>query len=411
MLILQPATRSQPSQSRVGIAIAGGGPIGAMYELGVLRALDKAIDGLDLTALDVYVGVSSGAFLAASLANRIDTEQMCRIFITGDANDVRFNPDTFLRPAMREYLRRAGAVPGMLWDWCRDLATDPDSRHLGDALNRLGTLIPPGLFDNRQIAKFLQDAYTRHGRTDDFRELKRQLYIIAVDLDNGEVVRFGDPGWDDVPISKAVQASSALPGLYPPVEIKGRQFVDGALRRTMHASAAFDAGVDLFIGINPLVPVDALRARRSDGQKMPRLVSGGLPMVLSQTFRTLLQSRMRVGMQRHAQQYDHIDQLVFEPSPQDGSMFFTNAFSYDTRADVCDFAYAATLADLRRDYERLAPLFERHGLTLRRDILKHPDPSISTSLDTPPRRVTDATESLRRALDDVDQLLKSRASA
>ena len=57
MLLLQPATRHRPSQSRVGIAIAGGGPIGGMYELGVLRALDEAIDGLDLTALDVYVGV------------------------------------------------------------------------------------------------------------------------------------------------------------------------------------------------------------------------------------------------------------------------------------------------------------------------------------------------------------------
>ena len=115
MLLLQPASRQRPSQSRIGIAIAGGGPIGGMYEMGVLRALDQAIDGLDLTALDVYVGVSSGAFLAASLANRIDTEQLCRIFITGDADDVRFDPDIFVRPALREYAKRLGAAPGLLW--------------------------------------------------------------------------------------------------------------------------------------------------------------------------------------------------------------------------------------------------------------------------------------------------------
>ena len=50
---------------------------------------------------------------------------------------------------------------------------------------------------------------------------------------------------------------------------------------------------------------------------IPRLVDGGLPLVLSQTFRTLLQSRMQVGLARYAQQYPYIDQLVFEPNALD----------------------------------------------------------------------------------------------
>ena len=68
------------------------------YELGALRALDEAVDGLDLTRLDCYVGVSSGAFLAAGLANRIGTEEMCRGFITGTSDDIRFRPEIILRP-------------------------------------------------------------------------------------------------------------------------------------------------------------------------------------------------------------------------------------------------------------------------------------------------------------------------
>ena len=80
-----------------------------MYELGALRALDVAIDGLDLTRLEVYVGVSSGAFLAAGLANRLGTAEMCRIFITGDSDEVKFRPEIFLRPAFLEYFRRAAA--------------------------------------------------------------------------------------------------------------------------------------------------------------------------------------------------------------------------------------------------------------------------------------------------------------
>lgn len=411
MLLLQPASNPRVSRSRIGLAVAGGGPIGGMYELGVLRALDQAIDGLDLTALDVYVGVSSGAFLAASLANRIDTEQMCRIFITGDANDVRFDPNTFVKPALREYWKRLSSAPGLAYGWLRKSlfrAMPPD---FGDALGRLSALVPTGLLDNEPVARFLHDAYSRHGRTDDFRELKRTLYIVAVDLDNGEVVCFGKPDWDDVPISRAIQASSALPVLYPPVEIRGRQFVDGALRRTMHASLAFNEDIDLFIGINPLVPVDASQARHADGRMTRRLASGGLPMVLSQTFRTLLQSRVQVGMQRHAQQYNRIDQLVFEPSPKDGDMFFTNAFSYGARAEVCDFAYTATLADLRERHDELAPLLARHGLTLRRDILDDPTHRLDHSLRGSARRITEATERLRRTLDDVDAAITSRGVA
>ena len=57
------------SRSRVGLALAGGGPMGAMYELGALRALEEAIDGLRLNDAWSYVGVSAGSFVASCLAN------------------------------------------------------------------------------------------------------------------------------------------------------------------------------------------------------------------------------------------------------------------------------------------------------------------------------------------------------
>jgi predicted acylesterase/phospholipase RssA len=65
----------------MGLALAGGGPLGGIYEIGALLALAEALDGLDLNALDVYVGVSSGSFVAAALANGISPSQMYRLFI------------------------------------------------------------------------------------------------------------------------------------------------------------------------------------------------------------------------------------------------------------------------------------------------------------------------------------------
>jgi predicted acylesterase/phospholipase RssA len=406
MLVLQPAKKTQSSHGRIGLAIAGGGPIGGMYELGALRALDAAIEGLDLTRLDVYVGVSSGAFLAAGLANRLTTADICRIFITGDSKDISFRPEIFLQPAFAEYLQRATSIPAIFVDWWRDILMDPTGSKLSDVIGRFSSAIPTGLFNNLEIEKFLRQVFTMHGRSNDFRKLDRPLYVVAVDLDSGEAVRFGSPKWADVPISQAIQASAALPGLYSPVDIRGHHFVDGALRRTMHASVVLDHGIDLMIGINPFVPFNASHAR-SDPDGMKKLAEGGLPVVLSQTFRTLLQSRMQVGLAKYAQQYPDVDQMVFEPNDDDGEMFFTNVFSFSSRQRVCEHAFQSTLRDLRRRKAELAPVLAKHGLKLRDEVLESKSSSIMQGLKKPIRQ-TDATARLRRALDDIEHSMSLR---
>ena len=406
------SARRRGHNGKIGLAIAGGGPIGGMYELGALRALDEALDGLDLTRMDCYVGVSSGAFLAAGLANRMGTAEMCRIFITGTSDDAEFRPETFLRPNVGEYLRRAASLPGLYADWLARLVRNPRrATRWSDLFLRFGGLVPTGIFDNEEVERFLRDIFSRRGRSNDFRTLDADLFVVAVDLDSGEAVRFGEEGWDDIPISRAVQASSALPGLYPPVEIGGRHFLDGALRRTMHASTVLDRGIDLMIGINPLVPFDANQAAlQADEAEQVGLASGGLPAVLSQTLRTLLQSRMQIGMEKYPHRYPDIDQLVFEPNSDDSELFFTNLFSFSSRHRVCQLAYRNTLADLRKRAVVLKPMLAAHGIRYNEDIVNDRHRSILDGLDVAPR-MTETTARLRRALDDVDQLVSSRRAA
>jgi len=62
-------TNRKTPTPRIALALAGGGPLGAIYEICVLCAIDEAMEGLDLTALHHYVGVSAGGFIAAGLAN------------------------------------------------------------------------------------------------------------------------------------------------------------------------------------------------------------------------------------------------------------------------------------------------------------------------------------------------------
>lgn len=418
MLSLHAARAPGPTRHppRIGLAIAGGGPVGAMYELGALRALDEACDGLDLTRLDCYVGVSSGAFFAAGLANRMNTAELCRIFISGDSEDVHFRPETFLRPAFGEYLKRAAATPGLAARLLRDVWSRRTDSRWSDVLNRVGSLVPTGLFDNAEIEHFLRDVFSRRGRSNDFRRLDRVLYVIGVDLDSGEAVRFGDQGWDDVPISRAVQASAALPGLYPPVEMvdrsgRTRHFVDGALRRTMHASVVLDRGIDLMLGINPLVPFNPGTDASEDAQAHRfsdrRITQAGLPGVLSQTLRTMLQSRMQVGLARYPQQYPGIDQVVFEPNAADRELFYTNIFSFSARRRISQLAYRNTLTDLRERRAELEPVLARHDIRLREDVIADRPRSILAHLPPSPR-VTDATAELIHALDDIERDLQRR---
>lgn len=400
--------------TRIGLAIAGGGPLGGMYELGVLRAFEDAFDGAEMTRLDGYVGVSSGAFLAAGLANRMTPGQLCQIFISGDSDDVQFRPDTFLRPALHEYLRRATGLPRLTAQWWRGLLFGPKDARWSDALLRFGGLIPTGLFDNSQIEAFLHEIFSRRGRSNDFRELDSALHIVAVDLDNGETVCFGGADWEDVPISQAVQASAALPGLYPPVTVRGRPFVDGALRRTMHASVLLERGIDLLIGINPLVPFDASVPRPEgngrDRDSVEGLAAGGLPAVLSQTFRTLLQSRMQIGLARYTHQYPDVDQLIFEPNAADGELFFANAFGFGARRRICQLAWRNTLDDLGARREQLRPLLAAHGIRLREEVLDDDGRTVLSALPNEPRR-TETTARLRRALDDAEHLMTRRRAA
>ena len=99
------------------------------------------------------------------------------------------------------------------------------------------------------------------------------------------------------------------------------------------------------------------------------LTEHGLPTVLSQTFRTLIHSRMRVGMAAYAPRYPKQRLVLLEPQPDDYRMFFTNIFSFGSRKELVEYAYNATRRDLLRRYDELAPIFRKRGIVLRKDVL------------------------------------------
>ena len=423
--------RRESSRSRVGLALAGGGPLGVIYEIGALAALQDALPGLPLHALDGYVGVSAGALVATALANGITPRQLAAAFIDGasgrrrraprgrgpfagpkplardgDPAD-RIDPALFFHPAFGEFARRASHLPWLaaeaLWRYV------VQRRSALASLEALGSALPAGLFSSDALERRLRELLSHPGRSNDFRTLRTRLVLVATDLDSGQAMPFGRPGHDHVPVSVAAAASAALPGLFPPVMIDGRAYVDGALKKTLHASVLLESGIDLLFCLNPLVPFEAGSAQRgataSAHGPIPSLVEGGLPLVLSQTFRSMIHSRLELGMKGYETSHPGADIVLFEPDHHDPQLFLANIFSVSQRARLAEHAYQSTRRRLRSQRSHLRQRLQRHGLALDDGALDDP---ARVLVAAPLRASQHALRRLEDVLADLEQVLGRR---
>ena len=215
---IKSALSKNTAHSKIALAMAGGGPLGAIYEIGALTALSEALDGINLNDLDLYIGVSAGGILGAGLANGITPREMCSMFIESDdaaaplqGPFARFDPAALMRPAFGEYWNSSKRLPPLMAKSLWQFVVEKRGREFWRSFQRLSRAIPAGLFSNQRLIDFLEQLFSQPGRSNDFRQLRAQLLLIATDLDSGRSVQFGGPGYEHVPIALAAGASSALP--------------------------------------------------------------------------------------------------------------------------------------------------------------------------------------------------------
>jgi NTE family protein len=100
---------------------------------------------------------------------------------------------------------------------------------------------------NRGVLKgaALQDFINQHVKNLPIQKLPKPLGVVATDLQSGEraLFRYGNTGM-------AVRASSAVPGMFQPVEIGGRDYVDGGLTSPVPAQSARTMGADFVIAVD-----------------------------------------------------------------------------------------------------------------------------------------------------------------
>jgi hypothetical protein len=137
-------------------------------------------------------------------------------------------------------------------------------------------------------------------------------------------------------------------------------------------------------------------------------VDYGLPSVLSQTFRTMIHSRMGTGFRSYEFQYPDTDVVLIEPELDDSSMFFSNIFSFTNRRGVCENAYAGTRRYLRANADELDEKLARRGLRLRREVLADDTRTLfahDPEVDTHPPSPREVAADIRATLDRLDAAL------
>jgi predicted acylesterase/phospholipase RssA len=331
-------------RGKIALCLAGGGIEGLLYELGVLRAIDHFLRDRRLVDIDLFFGISAGSVLASMLANGISPDQIARGLRHGSDAVPRIGRADLFDPNIREMARRAGG-------FVRDVLGRGDARNPVAALYRA---LPSGVFAGDRLRAWMQRVLTAPGRSDHFEETRRPLFIGATDQDTSEAVVFGEPGWTDVPIHKAVRASCALAPFYAPENIGGRWYIDGAFTRTTNMRVAVRHGATLCLLVDPLVPIYSPVA----GYVHAR---GGLFGAM-QGLKALINQRFDKAAVAIAEMFPNVAFHLFRPEAEEMRVLSGSPMKFLYREEIEHMAYEGTVRRLRALLPRMQQDFARHGV-------------------------------------------------
>ena len=360
--------RSRRRGDKTALVLGGGGFTGGVYEIGALRALDLLAVNSTVNDFDVYVGTSAGAFVGSMVANGVTPEEMMRVLNKALPSPIeRPTLRTLLRPNYGGWTRRLGLLPLRAAAMVRHVARNLGEVSMMDVATGLAEGLPTGMYHNRGIEQYMREVLAHPERTNDFRELDPELYLVVTDLDTAERIVIGRDEWIDVPISQAVAASGALPIVYEPYELRGHQFIDGGIASTTNVDIAVEAGAKFIVVINPLVPfVNDFEKRIPTifGSRVRRVSDMGVTAIANQTFRLMAHARLQLAVESWRHRFPDVDIVLIEPELDDELMFGTSILDYSARLRIARHGFESVTMRLAEDYDRYKELAARHGLEI-----------------------------------------------
>lgn len=414
------------SGGKTALVLAGGGIAGAVYEIGALRAIDDLLLDRTVNDFDIYVGTSAGAIVSTFLANGLSPEFLLHTLADPEGDVEPLTRNHVFTINYKDVARWGISLPKkLIYAWGEYLLHITDMTML-DLLWSLSEAIPAGLYDGMALEHYISRILAQQGKSNIFSELEQELFIIATDLDSGDRAIFGRGFNEDTPISLAVAASSALPLLYKPVLINGREYVDGGLRGNASIDLAVENGADLIVCINPLVPFDSHLKVSGEGTGLrPRYISQkGIQSIANQTLRITTHAGLHYHIKQLRRSNPQVDIILIEPANEDYPMFFDNIMRYSVRMEVARYGFESATLDLAKDYAYYKQILSRHGIPISRRLVieeineiqqSNYDPEVirrvleARSIPCQNRRFDTPVCRLERVLTELEMALDSRS--
>lgn len=215
-------------QHERALVLGAGGHAGIAWEIGIAAGLRDG--GVDLRTADLFVGTSAGAFAAVRIASDLDLDAALALQIDPSKQPDESAPPVDFNQWRADYgrLKSSGGTPI-------------------DILQRIGTMaVSAQTVPAEERLAIVKSRLP----VDDWPS--RRVMVVAVDTQNGQRRVFErDSG---VSMADAIAASSAVPGIWPAVEIGGRRYMDGGVYSIDNADLARDCDRVVIVTLRPRVP-------------------------------------------------------------------------------------------------------------------------------------------------------------
>jgi len=404
--IVQKSDLSKPKRNpKVALVLSGGAVSGGAFKLGGLRALNSFMVNRNVKDFDMFIGISAGSVIATYLANDISVEEIHRSLIDrrGPLDAVRpfefysLNKADILKTPLHLLGDLVSITSRKVYGFIANnnvfrkrfreqlvaLAANPNPA----SLERFATYcferkelavnhpslpwhyLPNGIFKTDRIERSTRKNLEKNNLCNNFNELflktRKELYIVAMNLDTAQRSIFGHDQINTAPVSRAMQASIAFPLFFKPVTIDDIDYVDGAVIKTTSMDFAIEKGADLVICYNPFRPFnhESFDANNPEGRKRISIARDGIAAVINQVMRTMLHTRLMHGIKLYRKNPDFQgDIILVEPTEHDDRFFDMNPFSLNSRRKASARGFESVSNSLKENYAALREILEAYGI-------------------------------------------------
>jgi NTE family protein len=340
------------------LCAAGGGITGIFFELGVMKCLDDCLDAGGVNGFDMYFGISAGAVVTGPIAVGYSVDEYMAAIAGVPGGRI---PPLDLRLFrlghldLPGFVRRLGTAARTAWSGVvrpRKGWSEISREQL--LFDYVDLVAPPFRADRFEAT--LRGILTAPGATNEFRRLRRPLYIGATDQDTRTHVLFGDEANADVPISRAIQASLSINPAFSATEILGRYYEDGAITRTSNFVEAMRRGATLIFVLDPFLPYVASTPGFNDRH--------GALYNIDQDVRTISYTRYENTRNWVLRKHPRVSSFTFVPGNRQRRLISHNPMDHRPYLEIWRGAYLSTLARLAHLRHRLEGDLRAHGVGL-----------------------------------------------